>query len=126
MAGQNTLFHATQKWGIKHFRPGEGNLGPGTYFCKTPEAAMTSGSMQWDGDVTAVRLYEIKLTEDAKLFRSNDVILTPDEIDAITQEGYAGIETRMEVVIFEAQKHTQIIKERDPKITTSMRVSMPA
>jgi hypothetical protein len=114
MPDQNILFHATQESGIKQLSPDYGHLGEDAYLYRSPEGAMESGAIEGDGDVTAVRIYETKLSADAKLYKSERRTFTDEEIEAIKKEVYDGIETRAEVVIFDPQKHTQIIKERWP------------
>ncbi len=109
----DTYYHASPVTGIKEFRAStDGQLGAGVYLSKNKGSAMTASAMQGDGNLADIGVYSVKINTD-KIYKTEFDYLEPEEITKLKKQGYEGIETPAETLVFNPKK-LQILKEELP------------
>ena len=117
------LYHGSPKKGLSELKAGNGNLGEGVYLTKDVKAAKYYAA-GWAGgvdpedfaNVTDEQIYKAAVGS-GKVFKSDRIELSPEEITNIKNKGFIGIQTPDETVIFDP-KNVKITGTLKKDITT--------
>jgi hypothetical protein len=98
-----TGFHATPNKIIGSLRASkEGALGEGVYISRDKESALYASAMEADGNMLDQTAVPVKILDGNLYKTSKDPSeITPEEITKIKKDGFSGIETSGEIVVFD-------------------------